>query len=88
MGRQMTTKEEHDAFERAMKQLDMDIANIHAKYHEWGHALSNKLIEAAVQHLVYRIKPELFEGLGYLQYRTHDYYISETHQKQNMIKDK
>lgn len=83
----METQEEIQSFEQAMKRLDMDISNIHAKYHEYGHALTNKLIEAAVQHLIYRIKPEFFEGLGYLQYRLNDYYISEAHQKQTMLKE-
>lgn len=86
MGRPMETKEELESFDRAMKLLDGDIKNILAKYHEYGHALTNKLIEAAVMQLVHRIKPEFFEGMGYLHYRVNDYYLSETNQKQIMIK--
>lgn len=78
MGKPMETKEEIDCFDRAMENLTKDLIAIHVKYHEYGHALTNKLIEAAVQHLVHRVKPDFFEGLGYLQYRANDYYLSES----------
>ncbi|MBS4164946.1 Uncharacterized protein PRO82_002288 [Candidatus Protochlamydia amoebophila] len=54
--------------------------NFLAKYHELGHALTNILIDSAVKHLVNRIKPDFFDGLGYLSYKTNDYYINE-HEK-------
>ena len=85
MGRILYSKEEIDSFEMDMKRLDEDIKSILSKYHECGHALTNKLLRAAVKHLVYSIDSGFFEGLGYLHNHLNECYISETKQRQNLI---
>lgn len=76
------THEQRSSDERYIKMLQNDLDVILAKYHELGHALTNMLIDSAIKHLVHRIKPDFFDGLGYLSYRMNDYYLSEVQTKE------
>lgn len=77
----LMTKEEQNSYDRLLKMLENDVDGILVKYGELGHALTNSLIDAAVKHIVHVIRPETFEGLGYLTYRMNDYYMSELNTK-------
>lgn len=81
MGRHHMSKEEQINYDRLIKMLDNELNGILVKYEELGHALTNSLIDTAVKHLVHRIRPETFEGLGYLTFRMNDYYMNELNTK-------